>query len=146
MQESGFKVIDCCTFFNELDPLRLRIKALEKYVDYFVIVEARQTFTGLPKQSLLNQELAPDVVSHPKVVIPTIDLPKNCSDWEREDFQRESIGSIVNQLSANGDDIILLSDVDEIPSPEALKKPFTNCKKAILKRFAFASKDFSTFA
>jgi len=130
MQTHDFKIIDCFTFFNELDLLRLRIKILEHHVDHFAIVEARQTFTGLPKDIVLNQNLAPDIVNHPKVVIKTVDLPGNCSNWEREDFQRESIHDIVNQLSTKANDIILLSDVDEIPSTNALSRAIDELQKS----------------
>lgn len=120
MQNRNFRVIDCFTFFNELDLLRLRIKVLDKHVDHFAIAEARQTFTGLPKQCLLNQENAPDIINHPKVSIKTVDLPGSITNWEREDFQRESTADLVRQLSTRDEDIILLSDVDEIPSPQAI--------------------------
>ena len=115
-----FKIIDCLTFFNELELLRLRIKILENHVDHFVIAEARQTFTGLPKECLLNQELAADIASHPKVTVITVDLPPNSTAWEREHLQREALYEPAQNLASSRDDIVLLSDVDEIPSPQAI--------------------------
>jgi beta-1,4-mannosyl-glycoprotein beta-1,4-N-acetylglucosaminyltransferase len=115
-----FKIIDCLTFFNELELLRLRIKILESHVDHFVIAEARQTFTGLPKKCLLNQEHAADIINHPKVIVITTDLPDNIPAWEREGIQRNSLCEPARNLASNDDDIILLSDIDEIPSPEAI--------------------------
>jgi hypothetical protein len=43
------KIYDCFTFFNENELLELRLMTLYNTVDYFVIVEAGQTFTGKPK-------------------------------------------------------------------------------------------------
>jgi beta-1,4-mannosyl-glycoprotein beta-1,4-N-acetylglucosaminyltransferase len=126
MQEAAtgktFKIIDCLTFFNELELLRLRIKILEDHVDHFIIAEAHQTFTGLPKKCLLTQEQASDIVNHPKVTIITIDLPADSSAWERENLQRNALGAPAQSLVSSCNDIILLSDIDEIPSPESIKQ------------------------
>jgi len=43
------KIYDVFTFFNELDLLEIRLNILDPYVDYFVIVEATETFSGYPK-------------------------------------------------------------------------------------------------
>ena len=43
------RLFDCFTFFNELDPLELRLRELDALVHRFVLVEAPQTFTGRPK-------------------------------------------------------------------------------------------------
>ena len=39
------KVIDCFTFYNELDMLTLRLNELSDFVDYFVLVESTHTHT-----------------------------------------------------------------------------------------------------
>ena len=44
-------IVDCFTFFNELDLLELRLEELHESVDYFVLVEASKT------QSLLDKPL-----------------------------------------------------------------------------------------
>ena len=45
----GGKIYDVFTFFNELDLLEIRLNILDPYVDYFVIIEATETFSGNPK-------------------------------------------------------------------------------------------------
>ncbi len=40
---------DVFRFFNELDLLELRLNILDAHVDYFVLVEATKTFSGLDK-------------------------------------------------------------------------------------------------
>ncbi len=42
-------IYDAFIFFNELELLELRLSILDPYVDYFVIVEATETFSGKPK-------------------------------------------------------------------------------------------------
>ena len=42
-------VYDCFQFFNELDILKIRLNVLSPVVDKFVISEATETFSGLPK-------------------------------------------------------------------------------------------------
>ena len=44
------KVIDCFTFFNELNMLELRLEELHKTVDLFVLVEATKTHAGKQKE------------------------------------------------------------------------------------------------
>lgn len=103
--------------------LRLRLKILDECVDHFVIVEARQTFTGLPKNCILDTKSAHDIASNPKVTIKIVDLPSSCdSPWGRENYQRESTYTTAQALATHSQDIILLSDVDEIPSPKAIRR------------------------
>lgn len=48
--KKNIKIYDIFLFFNELELLEIRLNILEKYVDYFVLIEATETFTGLPKK------------------------------------------------------------------------------------------------
>lgn len=43
------KIYDAFMFFNELDLLEIRLNILDEYVDYFILVEATETFSGQPK-------------------------------------------------------------------------------------------------
>lgn len=135
--DSDPKIIDCSIFFNELDLLRLRIRILDEYVDHFVVVEARQTFTGLPKKCILDTKSAHDIASNPKVTIKIIDLPCCCdSPWARENYQRESIYGTAQTLATHSEDIILLSDVDEIPSPNAIRRAIQEIQSSSNKLLA----------
>jgi hypothetical protein len=49
------QIIDCFTFFNELDMLEFRLTELDPYVDKFVIIESTKTFTGKPKPLYYNK-------------------------------------------------------------------------------------------
>ncbi|MDD7908706.1 N-acetylglucosaminyltransferase [Pseudovibrio exalbescens] len=115
------RVIDGFTFFNELDVLELRLGELYDVVDQFILVEATQTFTGGAKALFYSDNKErfsafADKITH--VIVS--DMPEDApSAWTREYHQRDAIGRGL----PNGapDDLILVSDVDEIPKPEALE-------------------------
>jgi beta-1,4-mannosyl-glycoprotein beta-1,4-N-acetylglucosaminyltransferase len=115
------KIFDCVPFFNEFELLRLRMACLEDLVDRFVVVEAHQTHTGKPKPLYLS-ESGDALLRHPKLVVRAVDLPVGYSHWEREQHQRESIGAALAELGAAPEDLVLVSDVDEIPAPAAVRR------------------------
>lgn len=48
-------IIDSFIFNNEIDILKARLTYLDEYIDYFVIVESNNTFTGKPKKLILKK-------------------------------------------------------------------------------------------
>ena len=112
-------VYDCFTFFNELDILELRLAELDPHVDFFVLAESTRTFSGSPKP-LYFQENSARFKAYAKKIIHVVvaDLPAEGDAWAREAFQRNAI--VRGLGNARPDDIIMLSDVDEIPRPEIL--------------------------
>ena len=48
------KIIDCFTFYNELDLLKYRLTLLNSVVDYFVLVESTNTHVGKEKTLFYN--------------------------------------------------------------------------------------------
>ena len=112
-------IFDCFTFFNELDLLELRLETLSDTVDKFILVEADRTFTGKPKP-LCFQENQARFSSYLDRIIHIVvrDMPQSDNPWDREHFQRNAV--LRGLGDCRPDDIILLSDVDEIPRPEAL--------------------------
>ena len=119
------KVFDCFTFFNELDLLELRLNELGSVVDHFVIVEARQTFTGNPKPLFFaenKERFAQFLTKIIHVVVET--FPSGNSSWEREIYQRDRVRD--GLVAARPDDLLLLSDIDEIPRASALAEVKAN--------------------
>jgi len=114
------RVIDVFPFFNELNLLELRLETLGPYVDYFIIVEADETFAGEPKGSyfLENQEKF-DRFEKQIIHVMVNSHPNSLSPFEREWLQRNAILPKLEEL-ANNNDIIVFGDVDEIPSPEVI--------------------------
>ena len=109
-------VIDCIPFFNELDILKLRLHILDPLVDRFVIEEATHTFSGLPKDLCFekNREMFEEFL--PKITYLVVDnSPKEISTHERDKFQKNALAKALTD--ASDEDVLILSDVDEIPNP-----------------------------
>lgn len=109
-------IYDCFTFFNEHTVLRLRLEMLQHVVDRFVLVESPVTHQGANKPLHFAEhrdQYAPwlDRIIH--VVVE--DMPETDDAWDREKHQRRCI--MRGLTEAGADDLILVSDVDEIPRP-----------------------------
>ena len=114
-------VIDCIPFFNELDILKLRLHILDPLVDRFVIEEATHTFSGLPKDLCFekNREMFEEFL--PKITYLVVDnSPKEISTHERDKFQKNALAKALTDASDK--DVLILSDVDEIPNPAVLQE------------------------
>jgi hypothetical protein len=116
------KIFDCVPFFNEFEQLRLRIACLEDVVDRFVVIEAHQTHTGKAKPLYLAESQDRELLAHPKRVARAVDLPGGSSPGEREQSQREAIGPVLRELGAAPEDLVLVSDVDEIPTVASVRR------------------------
>jgi beta-1,4-mannosyl-glycoprotein beta-1,4-N-acetylglucosaminyltransferase len=112
------RIYDCFTYFNEEEIVKLRFEELQFVVDFFVVVEATSTFTGIAKP-LFFDDLDIDPYIKKKIIRVKTKFPsEEMSSWDREIFQRNSIVSGLNLASA--DDMIVISDADEIPNPATL--------------------------
>jgi beta-1,4-mannosyl-glycoprotein beta-1,4-N-acetylglucosaminyltransferase len=114
------KIYDCFIFYNELEILQLRFEEMYHQVDHFVICEADTTFQGKPKPLIFDQNKERFAQYLDKVIhVKVSDMPTVPSPWAREHFQRNAIKRGLNNLRPN--DIVLVSDSDEIFSNEAIK-------------------------
>ena len=128
-------LIDSFLFFNETELVELRIKYLNKIVDHFVIVEADITHQGKKKAwnfpKILESSLKafsnkiqyhqlnidPEKIKNEESWI--IDDIKGDDAWRIENFQRNYIKMACKKFS--NEDILIISDVDEIPSKQKLE-------------------------
>jgi beta-1,4-mannosyl-glycoprotein beta-1,4-N-acetylglucosaminyltransferase len=112
------KIYDCFCYFNEDLLLELRLETLWDHVDYFVICESVLTISGLPKPLFFDANKFKKYESKIRHLIVK-DYPFDTTDaWRNERWQRDYL---INGLyDAQPDDWIILSDVDEIPRPQAL--------------------------
>jgi beta-1,4-mannosyl-glycoprotein beta-1,4-N-acetylglucosaminyltransferase len=104
---------DCFLFFNELDLLELRLNELAEVVDHFVLAESEFTFTGLRKPLYFaeNKRRFSDFLS--RITHLVVPHDPSASAWEAQYHQRRSLAC--GLLEARDDDLVLVSDVDEIP-------------------------------
>jgi beta-1,4-mannosyl-glycoprotein beta-1,4-N-acetylglucosaminyltransferase len=110
-------IFDCFLFFNEFDLLEIRLRELDSVVDKFVLVESNQTFSGKEKpyyfleNKCRYKEWLHKII---QVEAPPIN-PVWWDKWAIEKHQRNYImKGLTNCVS---DDLIMISDVDEIPDP-----------------------------
>lgn len=135
-------VYDCIPFFNELDILKLRLNILSPIVDKFIIEESTVTFSGAPKELCFqkNKEMFAEFL--PKIEYIIVDnSPIDLSTHLRDKFQKNALIQGLENVSE--EDVILLSDVDEIPNPKALKKIIENFDPD--KVYHFAQRMFYCF-
>ncbi|KZZ95145.1 glycosyl transferase family 17 protein [Ascosphaera apis ARSEF 7405] len=121
------KIYDMFLFNTELDWLEIRMNELKDHVDYFVIVEANTTFTNLPKPLHLEENWDRFKDFHHKMIRHTIQGqdPDEHDQWDHEIWQRNSmltqaIPSLHGEQKANPGDVLVVSDLDEIPRPDTM--------------------------
>lgn len=119
------EIYDCFLFYNEYVQLKCRLHELNDVVDYFVLVESVETFQGTPKELYFDkhkEEFAPylDRIIYVSLENQTLSLSGQpiCSAWDRENFQRQQIMRGLSQ--ARPTDVIIVSDVDEIPRKQVV--------------------------
>ena len=117
------KVIDVFPFFNELDILEMRLNILDPYVDYFIISEATKTFSGMDKPLFYDENKERFSKFSHKIIHNIVEdtTSSELHPYQRDVFQKDKIKDVVLENSSE-DDIIIWSDVDEVPNPEAIKE------------------------
>ena len=132
-------------FFDENLVLELRLNLLDKYVDYFVIVESKYNHKGEAKK--LNFDIKKFKKFEQKIIYIIYDQqPSDLYKFEKEDtkhdidskyifnaYKRENAQrNLISQglKNASLDDLIIISDVDEIPNLEKIN--FNKIKNEIL--------------
>ena len=132
-------------YFDEEVVLDLRLNTLDRYIDYFVIVESTFTHRGDKRNLKFNHKKFEKFKD--KIIYLTFDkepdgievVYKNDNEGEksrkyilnaakRENGQRDHIAN--GLYKASPEDLILISDVDEIPNLEEIK--LENLKEKIL--------------
>ena len=121
-------MIDTFIFYNELDLLEYRLHLLNEYIDYFVLVESTHTFVGNKKELYYNNNKERFKKYNDKIIHIIVDdmpikskITENKSIWDNEFHQRNCIQRGLDKLKVSDNEIIIISDVDEIPDPSILK-------------------------
>ncbi len=127
------KVIDCFTFFNELDLLEFRLRLLENRVDKFIICESNYTHSGKPKPHYLEQNMSRFDRWKDKIIYLPIEqsieglsfnkvnsYTPTDGAWILENQQRLALSYGNDYIDDN--DLVLIGDLDEIPNPKVITK------------------------
>ena len=119
-------IYDCIPFFNELDILKLRMQIMAPYVDKFVLEESTVTFSGEPKEMTFANHRDMFAEFEDKIIYVAVDNSPmtGVTTHERDKFQKNQL--IRGMTDCKPDDIVIFSDVDEIPNPITLEKIIQN--------------------
>lgn len=127
-------VYDCFQFFNELDILKIRLNVLSPIVDKFVISEATETFSGLKKPLYYeeNKELFAEFAD--KIIHVVVeDTPEGDTHY-RDTFQKNAVTRGLKDCT--DEDVIIFSDLDEIPNPDKIREILRNFQEDKIYHFA----------
>ena len=146
------KIFDCFMYFDEEVVLDVRLNTLDQFVDYFVIVESKFTHKGDKRKLNFNHEKFKKfkdkiiylIYEESSNKIETV----NDNDGEainsgkyilnaalRENGQRNYIQN--GLVKADDEDIVLISDVDEIPNLSKINFNQLNQKIILFKQDMF---------
>ena len=146
------KIFDCFMYFDEEMILDLRLNILNGHVDYFIIVESRYNHKGERRKLLFNKEKF--IKYRDKIIYLVHDeVPSKVKKINDEDDEKTQTGKyimnalyrenaqrnyIINGLNnANNEDIILISDVDEIPKIDKFDFDKVNNKIILFRQDMF---------
>ena len=124
------KIYDCTNYFNEDLMYGLRLEILDKYVDKFVVAESKYTHSGQPKK--LHFDINRYSKFKDKIHYIVVDKePEDLIDLSNLEYNQAQGTKRINSLKrirqqydvlkdgieeAKNDDLIILSDCDEIPN------------------------------
>ena len=128
-------IFDCFMYFDEEQILELRLNVLDEKVDFFVIVESIYNHRG-DKRDLLFDKNKFLKFSKKIIYLVSEEIPNNVELINENDDKKEKDRKYImnavyrenaqrNLISkgiknANKDDLIMISDVDEIPKLDSL--------------------------
>ena len=146
------RIFDCFMFYDEEVVLDIRLNTLKNSVDCFVIVESKFYHNGKKRELKFNIDNFPKFKD--KIIYIVQDeepsnleqIKKNDEEslitqkiisnaHKRENFQRNLINKGLDK--ANEDDLIMISDVDEIPNLKDLNVARVNNKIVIFEQNIF---------
>ncbi len=112
-------VYDCFTYDGEEDCLELRLKTHWEAVDWFVIVEADITFSGVAKAYTFDAgRFAWAMPKIRYVPLAAAEFHACQTAWDRERFQRNALRR--GYHDARPHDVVIIADVDEVLKPEKI--------------------------
>lgn len=115
-------IYDCFTFFNELDILEIRLNILYEHVDRFIISESTRTHSNKEKELVFLKNKHRFEKFMNKIDYFVVDeFPPYDTPWDFEVHQRNEIKKRL--IDCKDDDLIIISDVDEIPNPKKIYPP-----------------------
>jgi hypothetical protein len=122
------KIYSLSMIYDEISILEFRMKELWDVVDTFIIVEGDLNHSGRPKPFFITNALDKELKPYrSKLRVFAFHYPSNISkkqdnNWEYEHYHRKQCVLFLETLSPHELDIVLLSDLDEVPDAFVLKE------------------------
>jgi len=136
-------IYDCFQYFNEDHIVDLRLNILNEYVDYFVVSESTKTHQG--KNKKINFDIKNFSKFEKKIIFITADYKEEINfdkhtggESPIEQHQRNSL--IEGIKDASSEDLVILSDSDEIPDLSKLTQIKKNKKFIVFSQKMFMYK------
>ncbi|KAK4282325.1 hypothetical protein QN277_013718 [Acacia crassicarpa] len=122
IRESPRRVFDAVLFSNEVDILTIRWQEMSPHVTQFVLLESNSTFTGLPKPLVFagNREKFGFAKSRLTYGVIGGRFKKGENPFVEEAYQRVALDQLLRISGIEDDDLLIMSDVDEIPSAHTI--------------------------
>ena len=139
------KSIDCFMYFDEDLVLDLRLNILHEHVEKFIIAEATRDHSGKEKKlnfDFKNFSKFKDKINYLIIDDLPINVKSKKKNWDanhwRDQYQRDSLARGFKKCDEN--DLIMISDIDEIPDPNKLSEFKIQNKYACFMQKNFQSK------
>ena len=139
------KLYDCFMYFDEDLMLDLRLNVLNDYVDKFIIAEATRDHAGRDKKlnfDIKNFSKFKNKIDYLIIEDIPLDVKSKKKNWDanhwRDQFQRNSLSRGFENCNEN--DLIMISDIDEIPNPSKISEFQIQNKYACFIQKNFQSK------
>ena len=146
------KIFDCFMFYDEEMLLDVRLNILNQYIDKFIIVESTFTHSGKKRELVFDiknfQKFKDKIIYHVVDKKPKGIEEVNVYDTDHikenkiimnavrfENGQRHAIGNLLTSADAN--DQIIISDLDEIPNLESVNFSQINSKIILFRQKMF---------
>ena len=136
-------IYDCFQYFNEDHMVDIRLNILNESVDYFIISESTKTHQGKDKK--LNFNIKNFKKYQNKIIYLVADYDEEKKDLQHtggesqiEQHQRNNLANGLKKASDN--DLIILSDSDEIPDLSKLNQIKPSTKYTAFSQMMFMYK------
>ena len=114
--------------------LKIRLNVMSPIVDKFVISEATETFSGLKKPLYYEENKEMFKEFEDKIIHLVVDDTPEGYTHDRDTFQKNAVTRGLKDCT--DDDIIIFSDLDEIPNPEKIKEILSDFQEDKIYHFA----------